>query len=66
MRPQDAVRQTHAEDDLSSSVLEVAELNCALDEHAIVAVTDPRGRISYANDKFCAISKYPREELLGQ
>lgn len=66
MRPQDAVRQTHAEDDLSSSVLEVAELNCALDEHAIVAVTDPRGRISYANDKFCAISKYPREELLGR
>ena len=41
------------------------DLKIALDEHAIVATTDPQGRVTFANNRFCAISKFAPEEVLG-
>ena len=54
------------EEALQRSQKELADIKFALDESAIVAITDQRGIINYINDKFCEISKYSRDELLGQ
>lgn len=55
-----------ADEALEYSRKELAAIKFALDQSTIVAITDQRGTINYVNDEFCRISKYSREELIGQ
>src|SRR6187455_1919390 len=59
-------RYAGADRALGQSVKDLADTNFALNQAAIVATTDVKGRITFVNDKFVEISKYSREELLGQ
>ncbi|MDO9365355.1 MAG: PAS domain S-box protein [Methylotenera sp.] len=63
-KSQDALQLS--EKKAKQSLEELKYQSYALEKHAIVAVTDVRGRITYANEKFCAISGYSYDELIGQ
>ena len=62
----DLRQQLAAESDAREATRQLKHQKAALDQHAIVAITDPRGRITYANEKFVELSGYPLPELLGQ
>ncbi|WP_040206177.1 sensor histidine kinase [Neobacillus jeddahensis] len=51
--------------DIQQTRNELIDYKFALDESSIVAITDSRGMITYVNEQFCLISKYTREELIG-
>jgi diguanylate cyclase (GGDEF)-like protein/PAS domain S-box-containing protein len=51
---------------LQDTQQELSNIKLALDEAAIVAITDTAGMIQHVNDKFCRLSQYEREELLQQ
>ena len=51
---------------LDQSIKDLADTNFAINQAAIVATTNVKGEITFVNDKFVEISKYPRQELLGQ
>ena len=55
-----------AEDALRKRDRDLEDLKYALDQSAIVATTDVQGTITYANDKFCEISGYARDELIAR
>ncbi|WP_077247834.1 PAS domain-containing sensor histidine kinase [Bacillus sp. FJAT-27225] len=63
---QDIKNRARLDKELSQPLNELVDYKFALDQSAIVAITDRRGTIKYVNDKFCEISKYRAEELIGE
>ncbi len=51
---------------LKNLVHELEFQKFALDQHALVSITNVRGDITYANNKFCELSGYTLDELIGK
>ncbi|MDH5354361.1 MAG: response regulator [Gammaproteobacteria bacterium] len=59
------VFNNHYRSNVNELVEQLSEQKYAIDQHSIVATTDIRGTITEVNDKFCEISGYSKEELIG-
>ena len=55
-----------AEVKLQSSLRELEDLKFALDQHCNVSRTDEEGIITFVNERFCSISKFSHDELMGK
>ncbi len=66
MNFEDITLRKRTEETLKKTIREVSDYKYALDQSSIVAVTDQKGIIKYVNENFCRISKYSKEELIGQ
>ncbi len=62
----EVVRRQGVEEKLRQSLKTLSDFKYALDQSAIVAITDAQGTITYVNDRFCQISQYQREELIAR
>lgn len=56
----------NTKEELTKSLSDLKNIQYALDQHAIVSVTDTSGNITSVNEKFCEVSQYSEDELIGK
>jgi len=62
----DVTVQKQAENKLRQSLKQLSDIMFALDQSAILVITDDKGVITHANDLYCSLTKYTKEELIGK
>lgn len=62
----DETKRKAAERIQEESIKKLEDIDFALNESSIVAITNQRGIIQFVNEKFCEVSQYKKEELIGQ
>jgi len=63
---QDISAQKDNEERLNRLLYDLKFMRTSLNRHAIISRTDANGMISYVNDKFCSVSQYSSDELIGR
>ncbi|MEB3308949.1 MAG: PAS domain S-box protein [Snowella sp.] len=62
----DITSRKQIESELAELLQRLSDLEYAIDQSAIVVITDPEGTFTYVNDKFSEISQYSRFDLIGK
>ena len=62
----EVAHRQRVEEKLRQSLQTLSDFKYALEQSAIVAITDAQGTITYVNDRFCQISQYERKELIDR
>ncbi|WP_270181555.1 PAS domain S-box protein [Alkalihalobacillus sp. CinArs1] len=62
----DITEKKEAERELKQTLKQLKDMKYALDESALVSITDKQGRITSVNNRFCKTSGYSKEELMGK
>jgi len=61
----DVTLRKRVQETLTTSLKEVSSYKFALDQAALVSMTDVKGKIIFANERFCSLVGYTQEELIG-
>ncbi|MEI7736046.1 MAG: PAS domain S-box protein [Ferruginibacter sp.] len=62
----DISKRKLAEEALLNSLKEVSDYQYALDQSAIISITDQHGILKHVNDNFCALYGFTKEEVIGE